>query len=61
VYDKVFKVNFQRVYDNNNTGIKSTNLNSALAKADEVRVIAGRSVQKMNENMAETEKLLQNS
>ncbi len=37
VYDKVFKPNFQKVFDNNNTGIKSTNLNAAQAKADEVK------------------------
>ncbi len=47
--------------DNNSTGIKSNNLNAAMAKADEVKVIAARSVQNMNDNMAETEKLLQNS
>ena len=58
VYDKVFKAQFQRVLDNNATGIKSNNLNAAIAKADEVKVIAARSVQKMNENMAETQKLL---
>ena len=48
VYDKIFKPQFQKIYDNNNTGIKSTNLNAAQAKADEVKVIAARSVQKMN-------------
>ncbi len=58
VYDKVFKAQFQRVLDNNATGIKSNNLNAAIAKADEVKVIAARSVQKMNDNMAETQKLL---
>jgi len=42
------------VLDNNATGIKSNNLNAAIAKADEVKVIAARSVQKMNDNMAET-------
>lgn len=61
VYDKVFKPQFQKVLENNSTGIKSTNLNAAIAKADEVKVIAARSVQKMNENMAETEALLRSS
>lgn len=61
VYDKVFLANFKKVLDNNSTGISSKNLNAAQAKADEVKVIAARSVQKMNENMAETQKLLESS
>lgn len=58
VYDKVFKANFQKVLDNNETGIKSTNLNLAQQKVDEVKKIAGESIDQMNQNMLETEKLL---
>ena len=61
VYDKIFKPNFQKVLDNNSTGIKSTNLNAAQDKVNEVKDIAARSVAKMNQNMAETEALLANS
>ena len=61
VYNKVFMASFKKVQDNNSTGIQSKNLNAAIAKADEVKVIAARSVQKMNENMAETQKLLESS
>ena len=48
VYDKIFKSTFNKVYDNFKTGIESKNLNAALAKADEVKAIAARSVDKMN-------------
>lgn len=61
VYDKVFKASFNKVLDNFKTGIESKNLNAALAKADEVKMIAARSVDKMNQNLAETEKLLEAS
>ena len=59
--DKPFKPMFTKTIDNNATGIKSTNLNAAQAKADEVKAIAARSVDKMKANMAETEALLQAS
>ena len=61
VYDKIFKSQFNKVLENNKTGIESKNLNAAFAKADEVKIIAARSVNKMNANMAETEKLLEAS
>ena len=48
VYDKIFKPNFQKVLDNNSTGISSKNVNLAMQKADEVKAIAARSVDKMN-------------
>ena len=41
VYDKVFKANFTKVLESNETGIKSTNLNLAQQKVDEVKKIAG--------------------
>ena len=47
--------------DNNSTGISSKNVNLAMQKADEVKAIAARSVDKMNQNMADTEKLLASS
>ena len=47
--------------DSHATGIKSTNLNAAMAQADQVKAIAARSVDKMNANLDETEKLLANS
>lgn len=37
------------------------NVNAAMQKADEVKAIAARSVDKMNQNMAETQKLLESS
>ena len=58
VYDKVFKPNFSKVIDNYNTGINSTNLNKAFEKVDEVKAIAQRSVEQMNKNREDTEKLL---
>lgn len=61
MYDKIFKSNFLKTYDSFKTGIKSNNLNAAQAKADEVKAIAARSVNKMQANMAETEKLLEAS
>ena len=61
VYDKVFKPNFQKVYYNYNTGISSTNLNAAFDKVEEVKNIAARSVDKMNSNLSETQKLLESS
>lgn len=54
VFDKVFKSNFTKVLENYQTAIKTTNVNAAMAKADEVKAIAARSVNKMHQNMEET-------
>ena len=61
VYDKLFKPNFTKVLENYSTGISMRGVNAAQAKADEVKNIAARSVQKMNENAAVTEALLADS
>ena len=61
VYDKLFKPNFQKVLENYSTGISMRGVNAAQAKADEVKNIAARSVEKMNQNAAVTEALLADS
>jgi hypothetical protein len=48
VYDKPFAAQFKKVYDNNDTPIKTKNLNAAQDKVNEVRDIAARSVYQMN-------------
>ena len=47
--------------DNHNTGIKNKNLNAAQRKADEVKEIAQRNINKMSKNMDDTALLLENS
>ena len=60
-FDNKFKSQFQTVVDNYNTGIKNKNLNAAQRKADEIKDIANRNINKMSKNMDDTALLLENS
>ena len=53
------KVN--KILENYNTSISNKNLNAAFQKVDEIKSIAGRSIEKMQKNMEQTEDLLKAS
>lgn len=50
-----------KLVENYTSSISSKNLNAAFQKVDEVKSIAGRTIGKMQENMAQSEELLKNS
>jgi hypothetical protein len=53
------KVN--KIIENYNTSISSKNLNAAFQKVDEIKSIAGKSINKMNDNLKQSEDLLKHS
>lgn len=59
--EKFLKPKVAKILENYNTSISSKNLNMAFQKVDEVKQIAGRSIQQMAQNMQETEELMQHS
>ena len=60
-FDKFLKAKVQTIVENYSTNISSKNLNLAFQKVDEVKNIAGRTINKMQANMEQTEELLKHS
>ena len=60
-FDKFLGAKVTKILDNYNTSISSKNLNAAFQKVDEVKQIAGKAIVGMQNNMAESQALLEKS
>jgi hypothetical protein len=60
-FDKFLSKKVPKIIENYNTSISSKNLNAAFQKVDEVKAIAARSIEGMQNNMAESQALLERS
>lgn len=58
VLDKYFRPTFDKIYQNHNTQINFSNLQTAQTQVEDLKLIAQRKIQKFQENLAQTESLL---